>query len=595
MKKQNTKGKKVSEKAAEKKKEEDKPTCGSAAPPSVPDGGATSSAEPSSTAADSVDKDASVTTEDKDAILESETPSEPGHGRQPSTSVQSKIRSSSFRRTSIPSTPLSPTTNGIRPPNLPALSPDGDAVTEIYRKQAFRLDELEKENKKLSREVEVAENRWRKTEEELEELREDSGQVTELKSRADKADAKTEEINRLVPCPFRTSQQQQTSASTDTSQASELASLQRQYSHLQSITSKPARHGPLPSQAGDRSDLLAQIDSKSSTIESMEMEISNLRAHIAKNVSAVATFGEQVNALKEKLDRAERAAGAAQRELLDVRKNLDRASEKAVKEGSERTSAETRIRSLTREAEEKAKSAEESMRRVNTLEKKLAALTTLHKESDARRQNGERERERAEKETGELRKRIVGVENENLRLKEERDRLKKRCVAGGGADEGLDELEDEERKRLEGKVRELDGKIFDLRRGVWKEKKELRGGDEDELGSPGGFDEVDLSGPSGPTRRQSLKPGRGPGQAFANVLSSGFSAFTGAERPSLDLGDDDMGFDEDAFRLAQEEEGRKRIERIKEVKRGLKDWEGWRMDIVDIRIGGRGAGEIFDV
>lgn len=328
----------------------------------------------------------------------------------------------------------------------------------------------------------------------------------------------------------------------------------------------------------------------------MEMEIANLRAYIAKQDSTAAALEEQVAALDDKLGRAERAAGAAQRELLDVRKNLDRASEKAVKEGSERTSAEMQIKSLTRKAVENAKNAEDSMKRVDTLERKLAALTTLHKESDARRQNGERERERVEKEMGELRKRIAGVENENLRLKEERDRLKKRNAGGGGADEGLDELEDEERKRLEGRVRELEGEVFDLRRGVWKEKKkELQGGDEDDVGSPGGFDEVDLSGPSGPTRRQSLKPGRGPGQAFVNVLSSGFSAFTGGERLSLDLADDDMGFDEDAFRSAQEEEGMKRIERIKAVKRGLKDWEGWRMDIVDSRRGGGGAGEIFDV
>jgi len=328
----------------------------------------------------------------------------------------------------------------------------------------------------------------------------------------------------------------------------------------------------------------------------MEMEISNLRANLAKHASTVGSLGEQVKALEEKLDRAERVAGAAQRELQDLRKNLNRASEKAVKEGSERTSVETQIRTLAREAGEKAKRAEESMKRVDTLERKLAALTALHKESDARRQNGERERERAEKEIGELRKGIAGVENENVRLKEERERLKKRSLGGGGADEGPDELEDEERKRLEGRVRELEGEVFYLSRGVWKEKKrELRGGDEDELGSPGGFDEVDLSGPSGPMRRQNLKPGRGPGQAFANVLSSGLSAFTGGERPSLDLADDDMAFDEDAFRLAQEEEGRKRIERIKDVKRGLKDWEGWRMDIADSRIGGGGAGGIFDV
>jgi hypothetical protein len=165
-------------------------------------GEATSTAEALNTAADIINQDSPGATEVKDAILDPETPSKPGHGRQPSLSVQSRMRSSSFRRTSITSTPLSPTTNGSKPPNLPALSPDGDAVTEIYRKQAFRLDELERENKKLSKEVETAENRWRKTEEELEELREISGQVAELKSRAGNANARTEEVNKLVLLPL---------------------------------------------------------------------------------------------------------------------------------------------------------------------------------------------------------------------------------------------------------------------------------------------------------------------------------------------------------------------------------------------------------
>ncbi len=128
----------------------------------------------------------------------------------------------------------------------------------------------------------------------------------------------------------------------------------------------------------------------------------------------------------------------------------------------------------------------------------------------------------------------------------------------------------------------------------------IDGGDEP-LGpiSPGSkFDDVDLSGgPSyfgDPKRRQSRSGGGG----FTNVLSSGFNAFTGGgqrERSGSLLSDDEDGFDEEAFRQAQEEEGRKRLERVREVKRGLKEWEGWRMDIVDVRVGGGGAGEIFDV
>ena len=329
----------------------------------------------------------------------------------------------------------------------------------------------------------------------------------------------------------------------------------------------------------------------------MEMEISNLRTLVDKSTIASNSHSEQVAALEEKLKRAERAAGAAQRELLDVRKGLDRASEKAVKEGSERTSSETKIRSLQREADESRKSAEESIKRVETLEKKLAAFTTLHKETDSRRQAAERERDRVEREAAETMKRLVNVENENLRLREEKERSRKRDMSAVD-DDGVDELEDEERRKLEDKVRQLEGELFNLKRGVWSDRRKDLSGLEGDDGpaSPGSkFDEVDLN--AGPTlfRRQSNAASRG--QGFTDVLSSGFNAITGGgHRESHELLESiDDGFDEDAFRAAQEEDSRKRLERVRETKRKLKDWEGWRMDIVDCRIGAGGAGEIFDV
>ena len=331
----------------------------------------------------------------------------------------------------------------------------------------------------------------------------------------------------------------------------------------------------------------------------MEMEISNLRAQLDKQASSFTSHHEQTTALEEKLDRAEHAAGAAQRELADVKKSLDRASEKAVKEGSERTSTETKIRSLGREAEESKKSAEDSLKRVETLEKKLAALTTLHKESDARRQAGERERDRLDKDAAELRRRLAGLENENLRLKEEKERSRKK-EASGIDDDGVDELENEERIRLENKIRGLESEVHDLRRGVWRDRRrEL----ESESGptSPGSeFDDVDLSSGPLPFRRQSMSR---TGQGLTSLLNNGFTAITGGvsggghrrESSGFLMEDEDVGFDEDAFRRAQEEEAMRRVERVKEVKRGLKGWEGWRMDLVDCRVGGGGAGEIFDV
>lgn len=60
------------------------------------------------------------------------------------------------------------------------------------------MDELEKENKRLAKDAQEYEKKWKHTEEELEDLREASGEVAELKSRAQKADAQIEELNKIV-------------------------------------------------------------------------------------------------------------------------------------------------------------------------------------------------------------------------------------------------------------------------------------------------------------------------------------------------------------------------------------------------------------
>lgn len=127
-----------------------------------------------------------------------QTPARQMHNRQPSLSLQSQLRSSSFRRTSISQTQTSPPLNGGKSPTLPILSPDGDTVNEIYRKQTARIDELERENRRLAKDAKEGEARLKKTEEELEELRESSSEVAELKLKARGADAKSQEVEKLV-------------------------------------------------------------------------------------------------------------------------------------------------------------------------------------------------------------------------------------------------------------------------------------------------------------------------------------------------------------------------------------------------------------
>ncbi|KAM3079397.1 hypothetical protein ACMFMG_005829 [Clarireedia jacksonii] len=489
------------------------------------------------------------------------------HGRSPSLSVQSKMRSSSFRQASGP---LSPEI---------AFSPSGDTAPDIFRKQAIRIEELERENKRLAKEAGDAEKRWKKAEEELEDLREADGEST--KGEKESGSASSEELEKLKL---------------------EIAALQRQNTQLQAQASRGIRHGSSPSMSVTNapSDLEAELRSKSSTIESMEIEISNLRAQLDRVASGSSVEKEQISALEDKLARSEKAAANAQRELADLKKNLERITEKAVKEGSERTSAETKLRSLEKEAVDAKMHSEELQKKVDALEKKVSTLTTLHKEHDARSQAQKKERERIEKEASDLKARLANVDNENARLKEERERLKKR-EAQGIDDDGVDELENEERQRLEKKVRDLEAEIHELRRGVWREKRRELEGDEDGGGvSPGArFTDVDLGGSSPHSRRKSFAQGKGIG----DYLTSGFNAITGGTAP-LGVGaeddglldDDEFEFDEEAFRAAQEEEMKKRIERIKEVKRGLKNWEGWRLDLVENRRGGgEGVGEIFEV
>ncbi|KAN0083512.1 hypothetical protein V8E54_002600 [Elaphomyces granulatus] len=534
-----------------------------------------------------------------------ELPMRSPHDREPSLSLQSKMRSSSFRKTSISHGATSPPpVASLKSPPLPPLNPDGDSVHEVFRKQAARLDELEKDNRRLEKELEDANARRRRTEEQLEDLRDTSVEVVELKDKLGKAEEKTAEIEKL---------------------RAEIFSLQRQNSHLQS---RSYRNTNSISGSGlselPPSDIMQQLESKSATVEAMELEISNLRAQVHSQSSSSSSHQAQIAALEEKLSRGESALEKTQRELTDTKHSLTRASERAVKEVMDKTSTETLIKSLRREIEELQQAKTETEKKAETLDKKLQALGNLHRESETRHQARLRDNEGMERELIVLKKRLASMENENLRLKEERERVKKREVVGD-ADEGLDELEDDDRARLERKVRELEGENFDLRRGVWKERRRELTGEDDDISqeistSPANaFDEVDLTGGSpNPSRRRSITSGR-PQQhsSFTTVLSSGLAAFTGstnrgnrpphqpvptAARGSLELlsENDDDEFDEEAFARAQaEEEARKRVEWVREKKRKLRDWKGWRLDLVDSRAGAEGAGagmgEIFDV
>lgn len=158
---------------------------------------------------------------------------------------------------------------------------------------------------------------------------------------------------------------------------------------------------------------------------------------------------------------------------------------------------------------------------------------------------------------------------------------------------------------LQDRIRALEAENYELKSGVWREQRAALQPDIDDT-SPG-YEEVDLSNPYATAR-----PHARTSSSFQDVLQSGISAFTGRDRRSSLVGgaghernvslgllsEEGMEFDEDAFAAAQVDEGQKRIERVREIKRGLEGWRDWRLDVSDVRAGGLGAvatGPMFEV
>jgi hypothetical protein len=121
---------------------------------------------------EAVPEPAEATSASPGPVEDDDSPSElpaakPSHGRKPSVAVESRQRSESFYRSGAPGAPTSPS----------AMTPGGGVTSEMYKEQAQKIEELERENKRLANEVEENQSRWKKGEEELEELREGKGDV----------------------------------------------------------------------------------------------------------------------------------------------------------------------------------------------------------------------------------------------------------------------------------------------------------------------------------------------------------------------------------------------------------------------------------
>lgn len=311
----------------------------------------------------------------------------------------------------------------------------------------------------------------------------------------------------------------------------------------------------------ESNDLSAQLSAKTNTIDSLTLELSNLRHETNTRIESLeASLAAAESAARAA--EAERDAAAAQASASnDVSKAPAAASDKPVSDNSK---SDTSLHSELTAAQSASAAA---VARATALEKKIEALTALHRDADARNAtqlaSRTKDADRARREAAELRARLRELSSENARMR------------GGGA-----------------------------------------GGQDSLAADLGEMDDVDLNERGLLERRESGNLlGRGAEQAYG-ALTNVFNAFAGGGnptlsvrrrssarakgRPSLDAGTDDGlqdfdddEFDESAFRAAQEEEAKKRLERVREAKRKLNDWRGWRVDMVEVR-GGVQAG-VFDV
>ncbi|KAK0291182.1 hypothetical protein LTR35_001904 [Friedmanniomyces endolithicus] len=497
-----------------------------------------------------------------DAAPEDERPAEgdendaarPLPERQSSVSMQSRQRSESFRQGGPPAIATDLKAGGG------PLSP-GIEVQDLYKKQAARIEELERENGAYKVQQEEGTARLAKAEEDLDGLREGSSGVAELRSRAKDAE-------RL---------------------GAELAAAQRQLAQVQTAKSGNRRV------SGASPDVGHELASKTSTIETLELELSNIRSQLLGLQSMLSERNTSIQDIEDRSKATKAVAENYRQELEQLKVSMAFPSDETKEANDEPEALTKRITILESDLRTANSSLDAAQHRASSLKQKIEALTKMHR--DASQASTAKDKE----------------------LTELRHQLRRRDKPSHVRDASDFDLGEEETETgaLQIRIRALEAENFDLRRGVWREKRaELQPGMQDDGAE---YEDVDLNntaggngGPNSPLARGSV-----PRQHsnFQDLITSGISAFTGRPREvsgsveqrqqqqrqrqqsmSLLSEGDEGEFDAEAFRVAQEEKGTRRVERVREVKRGLEGWRGWRVDLVEGRRGSAlGAGEVFEV
>ena len=312
------------------------------------------------------------------------------------------------------------------------------------------------------------------------------------------------------------------------------------------------------------------------------MDISKLRGDLerankslAESRAALATAEGGVKGLEELQENLTK-------ELEENKKKLDKAAERLVAEGAARSSAETKVTSIQTELESANATIKSQATSISSWEKDYNTLKTMYRDIDTKGQESQKKASVLEKENKdlttqvlELKKRTSHLESQQAILKSNLEKALSDARRGTGSmpqdDELVDELEDDGRKRLEAKVRQLEQQLQQERsRWYTSEKQRL----------------ASVSAPPHPAQQHHH-------QHQQEFLDVDLNAGDGQHYPRGGGGNDHLY-------AAQMEEERKqmeaqRLERIKEVKRGLTNWKGWRLDMT--AGGGYGVNfrEMFEV
>ncbi|KAK0893489.1 hypothetical protein LTR91_016711 [Friedmanniomyces endolithicus] len=283
-----------------------------------------------------------------DAAPEDERPAEGGENdaarplpeRQPSVSMQSRQRSESFRQGGPPAIATDLKAGGD------PLSP-GIEVQDLYKKQAARIEELERENGAYKVQQEEGAARLAKAEEELDGLREGSSGVAELRSRAKDAE-------RL---------------------GTELAAAQRQLAQVQTAKSGNRRV------SGAGPDFGHELASKTSTIETLELELSNIRSQLLGLQSMLSERNTSIQDIEDRSKATEAVAENYRQELEQLKVSMAFPSDETKEANDDPEALTKRITVLESDLRTANSSLGAAQHRASSLEQKIEALTKMHRDA----------------------------------------------------------------------------------------------------------------------------------------------------------------------------------------------------------------------